>query len=185
VTLDLPERYFEPYEDHSIDVLRLNHYAMPPGIARVERDQMGMGAHTDYGIVTVLWADPVTPGLQVQSPDGRWIDATPQPGALMVNLGDLMARWTGGRWTSSLHRVPPPLDGQGRVIRRRSAAFFHDGNADAVIGTLPTCLAEAGASASEPITVAEHLRRKLAGSRGLQLNEEAAQESARILRGVE
>lgn len=185
VTLGLPERYFEPYEDHSIDVLRLNHYAMPPGIARVERDQMGMGAHTDYGIVTVLWADPVTPGLQVQAPDGRWIDATPQPGALMVNLGDLMARWTGGRWTSSLHRVPPPLDGQGRVIRRRSAAFFHDGNADAVIGTLPTCLAEAGASASEPITVAEHLRRKLAGSRGLQLNEEAAQESARILRGVE
>jgi hypothetical protein len=71
------------------------------------------------------------------------------------------------------------------VIRRRSAAFFHDGNADAVIGTLPTCLAEAGASASELITVAEHLRRKLAGSRGLQLNEEAAQESARILRGVE
>jgi isopenicillin N synthase-like dioxygenase len=183
VTLGLPAHHFEPFEDHSIDVLRLNHYAMPEGIARVEPDQMGMGAHTDYGIVTVLWADPVSPGLQVQTPEGRWIDATPRPGALMVNLGDLMARWTGGRWTSSLHRVPPPLDAQGRVTRRRSAAFFHDGNADAVIDTLPTCVAEAGA-AREPITVAEHLRRKLAGSRGLQLNEAAAQESARILRGV-
>jgi isopenicillin N synthase-like dioxygenase len=182
VTLGLPAGYFEPYEDHSIDVLRLNHYAMPEGVTRVEPDQMGMGAHTDYGIVTVLWADPVAPGLQVQTPEGGWIDATPQPGALMVNLGDLMARWTGGRWTSSLHRVPPPLDAQGRVIRRRSAAYFHDGNADAVIDTLPTCLDEPGAGHA-PITVAEHLRRKLAGSRGLHLNEAAAQESARILRG--
>ncbi len=182
VSLGLPAGYFEPYEDHSIDVLRLNHYAMSEGVTRVEPDQMGMGAHTDYGIVTVLWADPVSPGLQVQTPDGAWIDATPQPGALMVNLGDLMARWTGGRWTSSLHRVPPPLDAQGRVIRRRSAAYFHDGNADAVIDTLPTCLDEPGARHA-PITVAEHLQRKLAGSRGLHLNEAAAQESARILRG--
>ena len=180
-TLGLPERHFEPFEDHSIDVLRLNHYAMPEGVERVEPDQMGMGAHTDYGIVTVLWADPVSPGLQVQTPEGRWIDATPDAGALMVNLGDLTARWTGGRWTSSLHRVPPPVDDRGRVIRRRSTAFFHDGNADAVIDTLPTCLSERLA-AQEPITVAEHLRRKLAGSRGLQLNETAAQESARILR---
>jgi len=183
LTLGLPEHHFEPYEDHSIDVLRLNHYAMPPGIGRVEPAQMGMGAHTDYGIVTVLWADPVSPGLQVQTPDGRWIEATPQPGALMVNLGDLTARWTGGRWTSSLHRVPPPLDAQGRVVRRRSAAFFHDGNADAVIDTLPPCREEPGAT-REPITVAEHLRRKLAGSRGLQLNEAAGLESERILRGA-
>lgn len=182
VTLGLPERHFEPFEDHSIDVLRLNHYAMPEGVERVEPDQMGMGAHTDYGIVTVLWADPVSPGLQVQTPEGRWIEAMPQPGALMVNLGDLMARWTGGRWMSSLHRVPPPLDAQGRVTRRRSAAFFHDGNADAVIETLPTCRTASGTDAGEPITVAEHLRRKLAGSRGLELNAAATQESARILR---
>jgi isopenicillin N synthase-like dioxygenase len=183
VTLGLPEHAFEPFEGHSIDVLRLNHYAMPPGIERVEPGQMGMGAHTDYGIVTVLWADPVQPGLQVQTPDGRWIDAVPEPGALMVNLGDLMARWTGGRWASSLHRVPPPLDAHGRVSRRRSAAFFHDGNADAVIHTLPTCLEEPGAAALEPITIAEHLRRKLAGSRGGELNAAAVGESARILRG--
>jgi isopenicillin N synthase-like dioxygenase len=181
LALGLPAGHFEAFEDHSIDVLRLNHYALPEGIARVEPDQLGMGAHTDYGIVTVLWADPVSPGLQVQTPDGRWIDATPQPGALMVNLGDLTARWTGGRWTSSLHRVLPPLGADGRVMRRRSAAFFHDGNADAVIDTLPTCQGEPGASL-EPISVAEHLRRKLAGSRGLQLNEAAAAESARILR---
>jgi isopenicillin N synthase-like dioxygenase len=183
VTLGLPEHAFEPFEDHSIDVLRLNHYAMPTGIGRVEPGQMGMGAHTDYGIVTVLWGDPVQPGLQVQTPEGRWIDAVPKPGALMVNLGDLMARWTGGRWTSSLHRVPPPLDANGRVSRRRSAAFFHDGNADAVIRTLPTCVDEPGAAGLEPITVAEHLQRKLAGSRGGELNAAAVRESARILRG--
>ena len=181
MALDLPERHFEPFEDHSIDVLRLNHYALPSGVQQVEPAQMGMGAHTDYGIVTVLWADPVWPGLQVQTPEGVWIEASPGPGALMVNLGDLMARWTGGRWVSSLHRVPPPLDPRGRVVRRRSAAFFHDGNADAVIDTLPTCLGEPGAR-REPITVAEHLRRKLAGSRGLELNAGAEQERARIRR---
>ena len=90
-----------------------------------------MGAHTDYGIVTLLWADPV-PGLQILDGDGDWCDVQPAPGALLVNLGDLLARWTNDRWMSTMHRVVPPTDADGRLMRRRSAAFFHDGNADAL-----------------------------------------------------
>jgi isopenicillin N synthase-like dioxygenase len=185
LALNLPEDYFVPYEDHSVDVLRLNHYALPHGPIELEPGQMGMGAHTDFGMVTVLWADPVSPGLQVQGAEGSWIDVTPQPHALLVNLGDLMARWTNGRWTSSLHRVLPPIDLEGRVSRRRSAAYFHDGNADATISALPSCCGSGMPSPPEPITVAEHLRRKLAGSRALQVNTAAQSESQRIRRSAQ
>lgn len=176
--LDLPDGFFAAFTDHSIDVLRMNHYHVPPDIELVE-GQLGMGAHTDYGIVTILWADPV-PGLEILRPDGTWLPVVPVPGALLINLGDLTERWTNNRWTSTMHRVVPPRDADGNLVRRRSAAFFHDGNADATITTLPTCLAADGTSAYEPVTVAEHLAQKLAGSRGLELNRNASREAARV-----
>ena len=177
--LDLPVGHFEPFADHSIDVLRMVNYALPEG-QQLEPNQLGMGAHTDYGIVTVLWADAV-PGLEILGPDQAWHSVIPAPGAILVNLGDLLARWTNDRYTSTMHRVVPPTDADGRSLRRRSAAYFHDGNADALISTLPSCLAEDGSSAYGPVTVAEHLRQKLGGSRGLAKNEHAEREAARVL----
>jgi isopenicillin N synthase-like dioxygenase len=168
LALALPEGHFGPFTDHSIDVLRLNHYHVPDDVA-IGPGQLGMGAHTDYGIVTVLWADPV-PGLEVLRPDGTWSAVTPRPDALLINLGDLLARWTNDRWLSTLHRVTPPRDGNSNLIRRRSAAFFHDGNADAVISTVASCRAPDGSSAYDDIVVLDHVARKLAGSRELQLN---------------
>ena len=179
-SLGLPDGYFTAYTDHSIDVLRINHYAVPPGIELAD-GQLGMGAHTDYGIVTILWADPV-PGLEILRPDGNWLPVTPHPGALLINLGDLTERWTNDRWTSTMHRVVPPRDADGELVRRRSAAYFHDGNADASISTLPTCRAADGSSNYPDVTVAEHLAAKLGGSRGLQLNTSATREAARITR---
>jgi isopenicillin N synthase-like dioxygenase len=79
-----------------------------------------------------------------------------------------------------MHRVVPPTDAAGRSLRRRSAAFFHDGNADALISTLDSCRAPDGSTAYEDVTVADHLARKLAGSRGLELNDHATREAARI-----
>ncbi len=168
---------FGSVTDHSIDVLRMNHYALPPGTAVGGPDPVGMGAHTDYGIVTVLWADPV-PGLQVLGGDGVWHDVQPAEGALLVNLGDLTARWTHDRWRSTLHRVIPPVV-DGRIVRRRSAAYFHDGNIDALIETIPSCLA-AGETGYPPITVGEHLAAKLAGSRAGQPNRQAGTEAERL-----
>jgi isopenicillin N synthase-like dioxygenase len=177
--LGLPDGFFTPYTDHSIDVLRMVHYARSESSeVEPEPDRLGMGAHTDYGIVTVLWADPV-PGLQVLDSDGVWQPVVPAPGALLVNLGDLLARWTNDRWTSTMHRVVPPRGPDGRSLRRRSAAFFHDGNADAIISTLATCRRSDG-PAYDDVTVAEHLAQKLAGSRGLELNDHATREAARI-----
>ncbi|RDI55685.1 isopenicillin N synthase family dioxygenase [Nocardia mexicana] len=174
--LELPAGYFDRFTDHSLDVLRMNNYALPPGTVDLDGDLIGMGEHTDYGIVTVLWADQA-PGLQVLGADRRWHDVRPADGALLVNLGDLMARWTNERWLSTLHRVVPPIV-DGTIERRRSAAYFHDGNIDAVIATLPSCLGEG--SKYEPTTVAEHIRAKLAGSRALQPNTNAEREAARV-----
>lgn len=175
--LELPAGYFDAFTDHSLDVLRMNNYALPPGAVELDGELIGMGEHTDYGIVTVLWADRA-PGLQVLGADGVWHDVQPEEGALLVNLGDLMARWTNERWMSTLHRVKPPIV-DGTIQRRRSAAYFHDGNLDAVIATLPSCVGDG--SRYEPVTVAEHIRAKLAGSRGLRANSNAEREAARVL----
>lgn len=176
--LGVEPRFFEPFTDHSIDVMRMVNYALEPG-TEIEPGQLGMGAHTDYGIVTVLWADAV-PGLQILDPQGEWHDVQPGEGALLINLGDLLARWTNDRYVSTMHRVVPPVGADGRSLRRRSAAFFHDGNADALISTIDSCRTDEGESAYDDVTVAEHLFQKLNGSRGLELNRHAAAEAARI-----
>ncbi|WP_241385292.1 isopenicillin N synthase family dioxygenase [Rhodococcus sp. CH91] len=172
--------YFERLTDHSIDVLRMNNYALPEGTVDLDGDLTGMGEHTDFGIVTVLWADRVA-GLQVLGSDGVWHDVEPLPGALLVNLGDLTARITDDRWMSTLHRVKPPIV-DGRIRRRRSVAFFHDGNVDAVISTLP---GYAGPEPYEPIVVRDHIKAKLAGSRHGKVNTAAVREAARVLAAAE
>ena len=176
--LGLPAGYFAPFTDHSLDVLRMNNYALPPQEIDLDADLTGMGEHTDYGIVTVLWADRVA-GLQVLADDGKWHDVVPQPGALLVNLGDLTARWTNEIWRSTLHRVKPPVV-NGRIERRRSAAYFHDGNVDAVIATLPGVVAPGDVELYRPVTVADHISAKLNGSRNLVSNEHAQREAARV-----
>ena len=169
--------FFPSITDHSIDVLRMNNYALPEGTVTLDGDLTGMGQHTDFGIVTVLWADQVA-GLQVLGSDRRWHDVTPVDGALLVNLGDLTARLTGDRWMSTLHRVRPPIV-DGTIRRRRSAAFFHDGNPDAVIATLPGRDGDTTIP-YEPITVRDHIAAKLAGSREGTSNSRAVREAERV-----
>ena len=180
--LDVDPRLFAAATSHSADVLRLLNYALPPDTVVDPVGCSGMGAHTDYGIVTVLWADDV-PGLQILGSDLVWHDVRAAPGALLVNLGDITARWTNDRWLSTLHRVRPPVV-DGRIQRRRSAAYFHDGNIDAVISTLPSCL-DSNGPGYPPITIGEHLRNKLASSRAGELNGTLGPESDRARRGKE
>jgi isopenicillin N synthase-like dioxygenase len=178
--LGLDPEFFDSRTDHSLDVMRMNNYALPPGTdVTLDGDLVGMGEHTDYGIVTVLWADQVG-GLQVLGADGSWNDVQPADGALLINLGDVTARWTNERWMSTLHRVKPPVI-DGTIERRRSAAFFHDGNVDALIQTLPSCVDAEHPDLYEPLTVGDHIRAKLAGSRAGKANEQAERESARVL----
>ncbi len=110
--------------------------------------------------------------------DRLWHDVSPVDGALLVNLGDLTARWTNEKYLSTLHRVKPPIV-DGTIERRRSAAFFHDGNIDAVISTIPSCIGEEG-ELYPPITIGDNLKAKLAGSRAGRPNTAAGREAERL-----
>ena len=168
--LGLDADFFERYTGRSTDTLRVNHFERAPGEPDPGEGQQRMGAHTDYGIVTVLYADRV-PGLQVLGPDDAWHGVLPPPGAFLVNLGDLLAQWTNDRWRSTLHRVvPPPRSTAGPAVRR-SVAFFHDGDADALVECLPTCTSPDNPPRYPPVLAGEHLLAKLVGPRSGQASE--------------
>jgi len=149
VALDLPEGYFEPFLTAPISALRALNY---PALARApEPGQIRAGAHTDYGSLTILWPQAGSRGLEIFSA-GRWIEVPPTPGAFVVNIGDLMARWTADRWVSTLHRVVVPEDGGAE--RRQSFAFFHQPNWDAEITPLD------GANTYAPVRSGPYLKAK-------------------------
>ncbi len=166
VALGLAEDHFVDKTDHSTDTLRLNNYVRVDGAAGLAPGQLRMGAHTDYGILTILYGDRV-PGLEIVGPDGGWHSVVPDPGVFLVNLGDLLAQWTNDRWRSTVHRVVPPV-GSGPQ-RRRSAAFFHDGNHDAWVECLPTCLAPGEQPRYPPVVAGEHLAAKVRSARARDL----------------
>lgn len=124
VALGGSEGYFDQCAGHSIDVVRISNSRVPGPAARPEPDQLGMAPQTDHGVVTVRWADRV-PGLEILGVDGAWHPVLPAGRALIVNLGDALARWTNGQWVSAMHRVVPARAG-GELVPRRSAAYFHD-----------------------------------------------------------
>ena len=170
LALDLPADHFVPSLDRSISVMRANNYRRRAGAPSPAPGQMRMGAHTDYGSITVLLADPV-PGLQLRADDGTWHDVLPPADGFLVNLGDLLAEWTNDRWRSTMHRVVPPPAGTGGPVRRRSIAWFQQPNWDAVIECLPTCCDDANPPRYEPVTSGDHLMAKLMGPRLLRPSE--------------
>lgn len=179
VALDLPPDFFEPFTDHSTDTLRLNHYLRSPGMGDPLPDQQRMGAHTDYGIVTCLYGDPV-PGLEVLGLDDRWHPIVPVEGGYVINIGDLLAQWTNDRWRSTLHRVVPPPRGDDQPNRRRSMAFFHDGNYDAVVECLPTCCDDANPARYPPVRALDHLLNKLLGGRTMTASDSTGHAADRV-----
>lgn len=171
--LGMTPDFFEPFTDHSTDTMRVNHYERAAGEPDPLEGQQRMGAHTDYGIVTVLYADRV-PGLQILGPDDQWHDVMPAPDSMLINLGDLLATWTNDHWRSTLHRVvPPPRSVTGPAVRR-SVAFFHDGNFDGLIECLPTCVSADRPARYEPVLAGDHLMAKLMGPRTMTASTAAS-----------
>jgi isopenicillin N synthase-like dioxygenase len=148
-TLDLPPDYFDAFCDMPVSTLRLLHYPTQP--EKPLPGEKGCGAHTDWGAVTILLQDDAG-GLQVQSGTRGWIHATPIPGSFIVNIGDLMARWTNNLYRSTVHRV---INTSGRD--RYSIPFFFDGRWDFRVACIPSCLAAGDSPRFAPVTVQEHL----------------------------
>jgi isopenicillin N synthase-like dioxygenase len=116
LALDLPEDWFEDaFRGHSSSMRVINY---PAPEEEPEPGQLRAGAHTDYRCMTILRTEDAAGGLQVQTRAGEWLDVQAVPGSFVVNLGDMVARWTNDRWTATLHRVAiPPAE-----LRRAAAA---------------------------------------------------------------
>jgi len=144
--LGLPTDFFEKHFDAPMATLRLLSYPAGSG----QDGEIGAGAHTDYGSITLLMTDGVS-GLQVRPRGGDWVDVPHHPGAFVVNIGDCLMRWTNEIYASTPHRVlPPPRP-------RRSIAFFLDPNPDSLISALPGT----GEAKYPPILASEYLRSRL------------------------
>ena len=151
-----------PYGPHVFDEFIANNPAAPlrilhyPPARQTDIPQFGSSAHTDFGAITLLFqAD--NPGLQVQdNVTGKWMPVSPNPASYVVNVGDMLSKWTGGQYKSSVHRVlnQNPTD-------RYSVVFFFDGNLDCSLAPLDGSPAE-----GDVLTVEDHLLSRMASSYG-------------------
>jgi isopenicillin N synthase-like dioxygenase len=155
--LGLGAGFFAPFLDHPTWGLNLNHYPPADPGRPPEPGQFRIGPHSDFGTVTVLDREPGLGGLQVFLPDGTWADAPYDPAAFTVNIGDLLARWTGDRWRSTRHRVlPPHPDAPGEDLL--SLIYFYEANHDALVESLPPPI---GRVSYPPVVSHEYLAEKL------------------------
>ncbi|SPZ16850.1 2OG-Fe(II) oxygenase [Pseudomonas luteola] len=131
LALGIDRDFFDQRFVAPMSAFRMIHY--PPRQSAGDTKQQGAGAHTDYGCVTLLHQDQVG-GLQVRSVQGDWIDAPPIEGTYVVNIGDMMARWSNDRYKSTPHRVISPSG-----VDRYSMPFFAEPDPDTLISCLPGC----------------------------------------------
>ncbi len=159
VALDVAPDFFERFVDRAPGALRALDYP-DLGDRSPQPGQLRAGAHTDYGTLTILRQDDAPGGLEVLDPrTGTWAPVPARPDAFVVNLGDLMQRWTNDRWHSTMHRVVVPPRGSG-PNRRQSMAFFHNADVDARIEVIESCVAPGEAPRHQPVLAGEHLMGK-------------------------
>ena len=152
LSLDLPENHFESSMREPIGIQRLLHY--PPQETVADDSLIGIGAHTDYGCLTILSQDSVG-GLQVMNRDGVWIDAPPIADTFIVNIGDMLQRLTNGVYLANLHRV---INVSGK--ERYSIPCFFDLDFETVVAPLPSCVTPERPAAYEPVKCGVHKWRR-------------------------
>jgi isopenicillin N synthase-like dioxygenase len=157
--LELPPNFFAERHLGENVTLRFLHY--PANLQPLAEDQLGAGAHTDYGSITLLFQDDVG-GLELLGADGQWRLAPPVPDAVVINTGDLMERWTNGRFRSTVHRVRPITGTRDRY----SMALFVDPDSAVQVECIPSCVSAHAPPRYAPITAGEHIRQKIEATHG-------------------
>ena len=138
--------------------LRLLHYPACDS-SEVQDSQLGAGAHTDYGLTTFLFQDSVG-GLEICDKNGDWQEIKPDKSVVLINSGDLLERWTNGKYRSTLHRVKPMTRGKDRF----SIAFFVDPDSDTEIKVLESCIDAGTPRKFSDINAGEYIQGKLENS---------------------
>jgi len=149
-SLDMPDDFFADAYRYANPSLRLHRY--PPQPKDAAFNQLGAGAHTDWGVITLLLQDE-RGGLEVQNAAGEWLQARPIPDTFVVNLGDMIARWTNGLYHSNSHRVLNNASGSDRY----SMALFYNPQYETRVSCLPTCLPPDGVPRWPECTAGEHI----------------------------
>lgn len=167
VGMGLSESYFDGFTDVGDNTLRLLHYPeVEKSVFKSNKLQVRAGEHTDYGSITLLFQD-MRGGLQVKSPNGNFVDATPIKDTVVVNAGDLLARWSNDTIKSTLHRVvEPPAPEEGDVHPARySIAYFCNPNFDSQIEAIEgTYGGEKGEKKYQGINSGDYLVQRLAAT---------------------
>jgi isopenicillin N synthase-like dioxygenase len=134
--------------------LKLIHY--PPAPQARPEDLFGIHPHTDYGFLTILAQDDVG-GLQLQRVDGTWMPAPYVPGSFILNIGDILARWTNDEFSSTPHRVI----NRSTTADRYSIALFFDPSLDATVECLPRFSSAARPARYDPIRYGDYYTMRL------------------------
>ncbi len=164
LALELPPDALAAAFAYPTTFLRLLHY--PPQPPDSPDDAFGSAPHTDYGCITVLAQDNAG-GLEVRRADGTWLQAPPVPGTWVVNVADMLSRWTNGRWQSTPHRVKN-LSGTDRY----SIPYFFDMDMDARVACLSSCTDAAHPPLHPPVRYGDYLMERL--DRNYQYRQPAA-----------
>ena len=152
--LGLPRDYFDNKINHPIAQLRLLHYPEQDP-ENTSKENLGIGKHCDYECLTIL-AQGKVGGLQVQNLSGEWVEAPPLEGAFNVNIGEMLTRWTNGKFKATPHRV---LNTTGQ--NRYSIPFFFATNYDVNIKPLDICIEKGVSPLYEEVLAGEYLVARL------------------------
>jgi isopenicillin N synthase-like dioxygenase len=151
LSLDLPEDYFDALYGRPDMALTMNFYP-PVDPAKLKATQWSFSPHADYSAFTVLLQDE-SGGLQARNSAGDWIDATPKQGTFVVNVGNVLQRWTNDLYSSTLHRALH-IGNAPRI----SAAFFVYPDSTTVVRCLETCQGPDNHPRYEDVTTANYVR---------------------------
>ena len=154
--LGLEPQWFTPRVVDGNSILRLLHY--PPQTSAQPKGAVRAGAHEDINVITLLLGAEEA-GLEVKHSSGAWIPINPPDGAIVVNIGDMLDRMTGGILPSTTHRVVNPSPERARFPRYSTPFFLHFAP-NVLIDPLEQCLAEGGKPA-EPILAQDYLMQRL------------------------
>jgi isopenicillin N synthase-like dioxygenase len=156
--LGLEPGFFTRHTGHATHTMNINRYPPMTLAGAPENGQFRIGPHTDFGTVTILDREPGRGGLQVWTEQDGWQDAPYVPGAFTINSGDLLARWSGGRWKSNRHRVLPP-QAEAPDEDLVSLVYFYEADHDAVIESLRPPIGKP--NDYEPVVSAQFLKTRL------------------------
>jgi len=165
LALDQPENFFADKIDCHVSTMRLVYYPAQPRAPLP--GQIRAGAHSDYGAFTILRTEAAPGGLQVVRRGGDWIDAPLVDRGFIVNIGDLLMRWTNDRWVSTVHRVVNPPDDVRERATRLSVAFFQVPNHDVDVRCFESCASAADPPRYAPTTAGAHWRAKILAARNI------------------